>query len=407
MKKSVLIFVTLFLLGSSLLFSQEEINVDVIIEDAMKDVEKAMEEIEAKKITIKMDFSSNGPKMGVYLSDLDFKDIYEMHYNYNYGVLITGIVPGGPSHKAGLIKGDIVMEFDGLKVKYEDHLVRLMKSKNMGDEVIVKVFRDENILETTLVLETLGKKPEKAITFVEGVKKKKFDVGNGGGSWYPIWYMPDVEEINEILSGLEFQDETFSEDGFLIQGGGGQGNVGKGWFIGGMGAGYSNKETTKHDWPHYKNGVYDTTTVSRKAEYYVNFWGVTLDKRFAMSEKFIGSYGFMIGGGQNAVKISQTDDNGEVNNFDFDSGLNEQMDSQYDFKSKLLMEQDFIIFQPKVMFMYHILDWLGIRVEAGYILSYSLGGWKGKRNGESVKLVNAPEAKMDGLTLCIGPWFGF
>ena len=192
MKKSVLIFVTLFLLGSSLLFSQEEINVDVIIEDAMKDVEKAMEEIEAKKITIKMDFSSNGPKMGVYLSDLDFKDIYEMHYNYNYGVLITGIVPGGPSHKAGLIKGDIVMEFDGLKVKYEDHLVRLMKSKNMGDEVIVKVFRDENILETTLVLETLGKKPEKAITFVEGVKKKKFDVGNGGGSWYPIWYMPDV-----------------------------------------------------------------------------------------------------------------------------------------------------------------------------------------------------------------------
>jgi len=57
------------------------------------------------------DFSADTPLLGVYLADMTFQDAYEMHYDYNYGVLLSGVVPGGGAQQAGLMKGDIIMEF--------------------------------------------------------------------------------------------------------------------------------------------------------------------------------------------------------------------------------------------------------------------------------------------------------
>lgn len=399
------------------LAAQEEMTekeVNLKIEKTMQDVEEGMIEVEVemsdldkKTITINPVYKLNGPKMGVYLSDLDFKDIYELHYDYNYGVLVTGVTEDGPSQKAGIMDGDIIMEFGGIKVRFEDHLVRLIRSHNIGDEVIVKFFRDENIYETTLLLDTLKKEGEVSDITIMGKKKKAYSAGFGGGSWYPIWFTPDVTEINDFLAELGFKEETFSENGFLIHGGGGMGNVGKNWFLGGMGAGYGNSETTKHTWVHYKNGELDSTRVSRKAEYSAGFGGVTLDKRFAFSRSLIASLGFMIGWGGTTFEVTQTDDNGDVPNFDFDGDLNAQMDDYYDYKSKLKIKQDYILFHPKATFLYRILEWLAFRAEVGYMVSYSSAGWKASRNGESIKLLNEPDYDMNGLTISVGPWFGF
>ena len=59
------------------------------------------------------------------------------------------------------------------------------------------------------------------------------------------------------------------------------------------------------------------------------------------------------------------------------------------------------------MLMWRILDWLSMRTEVGYVGSYSIDGWTAKFNGESVQLENEPDVSMDGLTISIGPWFGF
>ncbi|MCK4695243.1 MAG: PDZ domain-containing protein, partial [Candidatus Cloacimonetes bacterium] len=158
MKKRLIVILAIMLCGSFSLFAQdvpvEEINEEVekAIEEAMEEVEKAMSEIQdIEPIIIRMEkLSPDTPKMGVYLSDMDFEDAYKMRYPYCYGVLVSGVVTGGPSQKAGIIKGDIIMEFDGRKAKFEDHLVKLIKSKNIGDEVEVKIFRDEEILLTKL-----------------------------------------------------------------------------------------------------------------------------------------------------------------------------------------------------------------------------------------------------------------
>ncbi|KQC08877.1 MAG: hypothetical protein APR54_04085 [Candidatus Cloacimonas sp. SDB] len=409
MKKLTIGLVIILLLGSLALWAEEETeDIDFIIQDAMDELDYEIDDAENDKILIKQkysSFNSDSPKMGVFLSDLDFEDIYEMHYDYNYGVYISGVTKNGPSDKAGLMEGDIIMEFDGVKVRYEDHLVRMIKSHKIGDEVKIKFFRDENIYETSLTLDTLEKKDDE-ISLPSGETKRKIYLGHGGGGWLPVWFMPDVTSLNSVLSDLEFKDETFSEDGFLLHGGAGKGNVGKGWFIGGMGAGYNNKETSKHDWEHYANGELITSTVSRKAEYDVSYAGFTLDRRLGISNGIITSLGFLIGWGQNLIKISQSDSNSPIPNFDFDDPSN-NMDDYYDYKSKLRLKKDYIVFQPKAMLMVRILDWLAIRSEAGYVLSHSTDGWKAKWNGEKVKLDNAPDSNLDGLTLSIGPWFGF
>lgn len=407
MKRLTIVSLIMILMTGSLLLAEEVEDIDVIIEDAMGELEMELDDAE-KTIIInpRLDYDADTPKMGIFPADLDFKDIYELHYDYNYGVYLTGVTTDGPSDKAGLMEGDILMEFDGEKIRFEDHLIRMIKSHQIGDEIKIKFFRDEAIYETVVTLDTLDKK-DADITITSGQKrKKKVYVGHGGGGWVPVWFMPDVTDINNILADLGFKEETFSEDGFLLQGGAGKGHVGKGWFIGGIGAGYHNKETSKHDWTHFMNGEEVTSIVSRKVKYDIGYGGVTLDKRLGISKGIITSLGFMIGWGSNMIRISQSDNNGALPNFDFDDP-SVNLDEFYDYRSKLKLNQDFILFQPKAMLMFRILDWLAIRSEVGYMLSHSTDGWKAKWNGEKVKLENAPDSNLDGLTLTIGPWFGF
>lgn len=414
MKKKMVVLGMLLMLifGLSAQSLNDEINVEIQreIEEAMKEKDEAM-----KIIQIKMDknFSENSSDsfMGIYLADMCFKDAYDMRYKYNYGVLVKDVVTGGPANNAGLMKGDVIMEFAGDKAYHDSYLSQLIKMQPAGKTVPVKFYRYDTIYETELVIgsrkEFYGKGEETQETKPGLPTKKKLSVGFGGGSWIPVWYQPDVKEINTFLRDLGFKGETFSENGFLMHGGGGKGNVGKGWFIGGMGAGYSNEETTKHAWVHMKEGILDTTVVSRKAEYDVSFGGVTLDKRMALSKNLITSVGFMIGGGSHGYKISQKDSNTETTNFDFTTNPSDQMDDTYQYVSSLKMRKGYMVFQPKVMAMYRILSWLSFRAEVGYMTSYSSKGWEVERNGEKIKGENVPSSNMDGLTFSIGPWFGF
>ena len=219
MKKSMILILTFLMIGGVDLFAQEDVDVEVTIDEvnqtideAMEEVEEALEEIESikgiKPVVININrTSSNTPKMGVYLADMDFEDAYKMHYPYCYGVLVKGIVPGGPSQQAGIISGDIIMEFDGKKARFEDHLVKLIKSKNLGDEVEVKLFRDEEVLLAILTLSTLTSEGKEGIVITkDGKKKKKLSVGFGGGSWIPVWYAAkdEFEDINFVLDEFIF-----------------------------------------------------------------------------------------------------------------------------------------------------------------------------------------------------------
>jgi len=121
------------------------------LEDVAQEVQEALDEIGVEtgiNIHINDDDHESRPKLGVYLSDMDFEDAYKMRYPHAHGVLVNGTVNNGAADKAGIIEDDIIMFFDGSKVRYEDHLVRLIRSKNYGDQVNVVFWRDEAIDST-------------------------------------------------------------------------------------------------------------------------------------------------------------------------------------------------------------------------------------------------------------------
>ncbi len=398
MKKILLVGMVLILLGSVVLYAQEQTaeevseEVQLEIDAAMEEVEQALDDVNIKFLITKT--SEDSPKMGVFLSDIDFEDAYKMHYPYCYGVYVTGVTKDGPAQRAGIAKGDIIMEFDGKKARFESILVKLIRSKNIGDEVKVKIFRDEEVLIADLTLATLIPKGSDITMTKDGFKKKKkLSVGDGGGGWIPVWYVAadEFEDINYILD--EYGFNGLDEKGILMHGGGGNGNVGKGWFLGGMGAGYTIDKKKGHT-------TDEGESVTRRMLYSNAFGGVTLDKRVAITKNLVTSLGFMLGWGGHNLQISQTD-----GSYDWDS-LNEDMDSS--LNNAVEIEKNYIMFQPKATVMYKILDWLSIRAEGGYMLSHSFtSGWDAISCEDNYEIDNSPETSYDGYTVSIGPWFGF
>ena len=397
MKKILLVVVVVLFLSSINLFAQvvEEVDVEQIeleVEEALLEVEEALDEMNINILVGRT--TEDAPKMGIFLSDMDFEDAYKMHYPYCYGVYVTGVTHDGPAQKAGITKGDIIMEFDGRQAKFESNLIKLIRGKNIGDVVKVKIYRDEEIFVADLTMATLESKDTDVIITKNGLKKKKkLSVGYGGGGWLPVWFVDDneFEDINHVLEAYGFSG--LNEEGILMQGGGGNGNMGKGWFIGGMGAGYSIDKKKGYT-------TEEGTSVTRRMLYSNAYGGVTLDKRFAITKSMVASLGFMLGWGGHNIQISQTD-----GDYDWLS-LNDDMDSSSN--NSLELEKNYIMFQPKATVMYRLIDWLSIRAEGGFMLSHSYtNGWDAISCEDNFEIANSPETPYQGYTISIGPWFGF
>ncbi len=66
------------------------------------------------------------------------------------------VIPGGPGEKAGLKKGDVILEVDGKKITQDYSLQHSIRNKNPGDKVTLKVWTSGKTVEKTL---TLGETP--------------------------------------------------------------------------------------------------------------------------------------------------------------------------------------------------------------------------------------------------------
>ncbi len=78
----------------------------------------------------------------------------------DYGALVLrgesrddlAVIPGSPADKAGLKENDIILEVDGVKVTQKNTLSRLIKNKNVGDTISLKVLSrgEEKNIKITL-----------------------------------------------------------------------------------------------------------------------------------------------------------------------------------------------------------------------------------------------------------------
>jgi len=69
------------------------------------------------------------------------------------GVVLAGIVRGGPADEAGLEEGDIVVQADGVTVETMEQLQREIRRKKPGDRLNLTIVRDGRRLEASLTLQ--------------------------------------------------------------------------------------------------------------------------------------------------------------------------------------------------------------------------------------------------------------
>ncbi len=395
---------------------------------------KSLENLKNLNVRISIPEIDRRPFLGVVVDDLDFKRAFEMHYNRNYGVLVTGVIENTPADRANLARGDIIMDFDGQKVRYAGMLKNFIDARKVGDEVTLQIFRNEQVKTVTLTLQpkmvSVPEPPE--VGEVEGPETVPgetdttqevetaeedwdtdwededwedidwgagdffeddfFSAGYGGGSWIPVWYTMNMEDINTVVDGLGFN--SLPEQGILLNGGGGKGPIGNGWFIGGLGAGYGIDRNINYT-------LNTGTNVIRRLSFSVGFGGVTFDKRYRLSDNLVLGAGFMVGAGRTTMKIDQT--TGDYVWPELDLGFSEGKNSY------LKLNKGYLMFQPRATFLVRITSWFAIRSEAGYLMGYSFKrGWEAEVAGESFEVINAPQSDFTGgFTFSIGPWFGF
>jgi len=76
----------------------------------------------------------------------------EQNLPVDYGVLVRDVVAESSAAKAGVLAGDIILEFNGERISQENSLADIIQKYDPGDAVVLKVLRNkqEKILNATL-----------------------------------------------------------------------------------------------------------------------------------------------------------------------------------------------------------------------------------------------------------------
>ncbi len=74
------------------------------------------------------------------------------------GVIISEVFEGSPAEKAGLKTYDIIKEIDEQKIEKVDDVVGIIKNKEIGDKIMLRVIRNAN---SEFVFAKIGKRPNK------------------------------------------------------------------------------------------------------------------------------------------------------------------------------------------------------------------------------------------------------
>lgn len=100
------------------------------------------------------------PYLGVRYAVLNKQIQKENNLDFDYGALIVrgqkntdlAVIPSSPADKAGLLENDIILEIDGKKIEKDNDLAKIVRNKNVGDALTLKVWSkgDTKTVKVTL-----------------------------------------------------------------------------------------------------------------------------------------------------------------------------------------------------------------------------------------------------------------
>ena len=95
-----------------------------------------------------------GAWLGVGLEDVDAGQAASLKLDAAQGARVERVEPGSPAEKAGLAAGDVVLRFDGERVRSAAQLARLVRETPAGRSVALEVWRDAAARKLTAELAT-------------------------------------------------------------------------------------------------------------------------------------------------------------------------------------------------------------------------------------------------------------
>ena len=114
-----------------------------------------------------------GAFIGIYPAEIDDNDREALDFKGD-GILVEDIVEGGPSAKAGLEAGDIMIRLDGKSLKSMKDLRKILAKHNPKDKIKVVVLRD--VKKEKFKVE-LGEKPASMFASMEQIEHKMTFLG--------------------------------------------------------------------------------------------------------------------------------------------------------------------------------------------------------------------------------------
>lgn len=115
-------------------------------------INKAKRDVEQVLIQGKIAY----PFLGIKYLVLNDEYAKELNLNVNYGALIAdeplSITPNSPAEKAELKEGDIILEFDHQKISTKNTLAKIIQDYFPGQEIEIKVLRNEKEFLINVVL---------------------------------------------------------------------------------------------------------------------------------------------------------------------------------------------------------------------------------------------------------------
>jgi len=71
------------------------------------------------------------------------------------GVLVRGVVPGGPAEKAGVRPGDVITRFADTQVKTVEEFLGTLRRTKPGDRVKIQIRRGDRTEDRTITVGAL------------------------------------------------------------------------------------------------------------------------------------------------------------------------------------------------------------------------------------------------------------
>ena len=118
--------------------------------------------------------------LGVYIQAVTPELAKQLGLEKPEGALVAEVIPNSPAEKAGLKPGDVIIEFDGKRIKSYNELPIIVSLTPVGKKVKLKVIREGKIKEFELTLERMPEEVQKAQVKPERKEKSTVKVENFG-----------------------------------------------------------------------------------------------------------------------------------------------------------------------------------------------------------------------------------